>query len=198
MKEMMKTKVLVLVIFALTVLSAAGQKNENRFSVELNAGGAMSVSKIDGSSLNPGGGFEGLFHYRFMPHLGVYAGWGWNKLSSDNIFNQNDICLEETGYVFGLQFMHPVEYLPFSYYIRAAGLYNHIEIENADGDIIEDTGHGFGFQLAGGLNFNLGNNWSLNPGVKFNTLSRKADVEEESVKMDYQYIALRIGIVKAF
>ncbi len=195
----MNTKVLIFVVVALLLsIGATAQNSEKKFAVELNAGGAIPVSKIDNTKLNVGGGFEAAFHYRFMPHLGVYAGWGWNKLSADKLFEQNDICLEETGYVFGLQFMHPVADYSFDYYVRAAGLYNHIEVENGEGNIVHDTGHGFGFQVAGGLNFNLGKNWSLNPGVKFNALNRKTNFEEVSVNMDYQYIAVRVGIVKSF
>ena len=91
----MNTKVGFLVMFALLSFNALAQNSEKKFAVELNAGGAIPVAKIDNTKLNAGGGFEGVFHYRFMPHLGVYAGWGWNKLSADNIFEQNDICLEE-------------------------------------------------------------------------------------------------------
>jgi opacity protein-like surface antigen len=194
----MNTKVVIFVMFALLSLSTNAQNSEKKFAVELNAGGAFPVSKIENQKLNPGAGFEGVFHYRFLTNLGVYAGWGWNKLSADNMFEQSDVCFEETGYVFGLQFMQPIAGNSVSYFVRAAGLYNHIEIENADGDIVHDTGHGFGFQLAGGLNFNLGRNWSLNPGLKFNALSRKADFEEVSVNIDYRSIALRVGIVKSF
>ncbi len=194
----MNTKVVILVMFALLSFGAKAQNSDKKFSVEINAGMAIPVKEIDNTKLNPGAGFEGVLHYRFMPHMGIYAGWGWNKLSTGNLFGQNDICLEETGYVFGLQFMHPIADYSFSYYVRAAGLYNHIEVENGDGDIIHDTGHGFGYQVAGGLNFNLGNSWSLNPGVKFNALNRKTDIEEVSVNMNYQYIAVRVGVVKSF
>jgi opacity protein-like surface antigen len=194
----MNTKVVIFVMFVLLSLSATAQNSEKKFAFELNAGGAFPVSKIDNAALNAGAGFEGVFHYRFMNHLGVYAGWGWNKLSADKLFDQNDMCLEETGYVFGLQFMHPIADYSISYYVRAAGLYNHIEIENADGDIVHDTGHGFGLQVAGGLSFDLGRNWSLNPGVKFNTLTRNMNLENTSVDIDYRYVAVRVGIVKSF
>lgn len=195
----MKTKVLVITsMFALLTLGAMAQKSDRKFSVEINAGAAFPVKETGETKLNPGAGFEGLLHYRFIPHLGVYAGWGWNKLSANNSFAGSDMCFEETGYVFGLQFMHPIADYPFSYYVRGAGLYNHIEIENADGEIIHDTGHGLGFQVAGGINFNLGENWSLNPGVKFNALSRDMDFEGISTTLDYQYIAIRVGVIRKF
>jgi len=195
----MKTKRFVILgMFTLLSFGAFAQNSDKKFGVEINSGTSFPIKEISNTKLNPGFGFEALFHYRFMNHLGAYAGWGWNKLSADNSFAGDDVCFEETGYVLGLQFMHSIGDSPFSYYVRGGGLYNHIETENAEGDIISDTGHGLGFQLAGGVSFNFGKNWSLNPGIKFNTLTRNSDFEGVSMNMDYQYISLRVGLVKQF
>ncbi len=195
----MKTKGLsILAILFLLSISFFAQENEKRFGFELSTGASMATSKLGDAELKPGLGFEGVFHYRFMPHLGVYAGWGWNRFGSDNSFAGDDVCFEETGYVFGLQFKHPFGESPVKYYLRAGGLYNHIEIENAEGDIINDTQHGFGFQLAGGIDFNLGSNWSLTPGLKFNSLSRDSEFEGISRNLNLNYISLRVGILKKF
>jgi opacity protein-like surface antigen len=107
-------------------------------------------------------------------------------------------CFEETGYVLGLNFTHPIGTSKLAYYLRAGALYNHIETENADGDIINDSKHGLGFQIAGGLDINLGETWSLVPGIKFNALQRETEFEGVTKNLDYQYISVRIGIVKRF
>lgn len=195
----MKTKVLASI--TLVILMAAttlAQENQKRFGFEFSSGVSQATNKLSGTTLNTGFGFEGIFHYRFLPHTGAYAGWGWNRFGADESFAGNDVCFEETGYVFGLQFKHPFGSSPVNYYLRAGGLYNHIETENAEGDIINDTEHGLGFQLAGGISFNLGKNWSLEPGVKFNAINRDTDFEGTSMKIDYQYISLRVGLVKQF
>ena len=194
----MKTKGLALTMLVLLSMSSFAQESEKKFGIELNTGISMATKKIAGSSLNAGFGFEGTFHYRFLPHLGVYAGWGWNRFGADETFAGTDVCFEETGYVFGLNFKHPIGSSKLAYYVRAGGLYNHIETENADGDIINDTKHGFGYQLAGGLDVCLGKNWSLTPGFKFNSLSRETKYEDTSIQIDYQYISVRIGISKKF
>jgi opacity protein-like surface antigen len=195
----MKTKVFaILGLMILLTSGAFAQSSEKRFGFELNSGVSLPVSELDNAKLNTGFGFEGILHYRFMPHLGAYAGWGWNRLSADHSFAGEDVDFEETGYVVGLQFMHPIGNSPFSYYVRGGGLYNHIETENATGEIINDTGHGFGFQLGGGVSYNFGNNWSFAPGIKFSSLRPDADFEGVSRSLDYQYISLRIGIVKQF
>lgn len=194
----MKTKGLALTMLVLLSISSFAQESEKRFGFELNSGFSLATKKMSGASLNPGFGFEGTFHYRFMPHLGAYVGWGWNRFGADKSFAGNDVCFEETGYVFGLNFKHPISNSKLAYYVRAGGLYNHIETENADGVIIHDSKHGLGYQLAGGLDINLGENWSLTPGLKFNSLSRDTDFEGAPKKLEYQYLSARIGIVKNF
>jgi opacity protein-like surface antigen len=194
----MKTKGLALTMIVFLSMSSFAQESEKRFGFELNSGVSIATKKIGDASLNPGFGFEGLFHYRFLPHLGVYAGWGWNRFGADQSFAGDDVCFEETGYVFGLNFNHPIGTSKLAYYVRAGALYNHIETENADGDIVNDSKHGFGYQLAAGINIDLGRNWSLTPGLKFNSLSRNTTYEGISKQLDYQYISARIGIVKKF
>jgi hypothetical protein len=170
----------------------------SKFSIELSVGPSFATQELAGSNLNTGAGSEVLFHYRFMPHVGAYAGWGYNRHSSDNSFAGSDMDFEETGYVFGLQFKHPLGKLPLSYYIRGAGLYNHIETEDSSGDIINDTGHGLGWQLAGGVDVPIGRGWSLTPGLKFNALSRDFDNGTINRNLDLNYVTARIGIIKGF
>jgi opacity protein-like surface antigen len=194
----MKTKVLLVlmlsVIFSFTVHA---QEKDKRFAFEIN-GGLSVPTKEFVEGIRMGFGFEGTFQYRFMPHTSVYGGWGANWLSTESTNSDDNMDYEETGYVLGLDFRHPIGDSKLSYYLRAGALYNHIETENAEGEILNDTKHGPGFQLAGGLAINLGNNWSLTPGLKFNYLSRDIEYESTSTQLDYQYISVRIGIAKRF
>jgi hypothetical protein len=195
----MKCKNIILfVIFATLSFNSMAQDAGSKFSIELSIGPSFATQELAGSSLNTGAGSEVVFHYRFMPHLGAYAGWGYNRHSSDNSFAGSDMDFEETGYVFGLQFKHPLGNLPVSYYVRGAGLYNHIETENSDGDIVNDTGHGLGWQLAGGIDIPVGKGWSLTPGLKFNALSRDFDNGTINRNLDLNYVTARVGILKGF
>jgi opacity protein-like surface antigen len=133
-----------------------------------------------------------------MPHTSVYGGWGANWLSTESTNSENNMDYEETGYVLGLDFRHPIGDTKLSYYVRAGALYNHIEIENPDGDILDDSGHGPGFQLAAGLDISLGSGWSLTPGFKFNYLSRETSLGGITKQLDYQYLSARVGIMKKF
>lgn len=195
----MKTKVsLSFILAAFITLSSQAQEKQKRLGIEFSPGVSMATQKLGGSTLNPGFGFEGIFHYRFMPHLGAYGGWGWNRFGAEESFAGDDVSFEETGYVLGLQYKRPFGESKLSWYLRVGGLYAHIETENSDGDVFNDTGHGLGWQFAGGLELGLGNNWSLTPGIKFNALSRESDFDSVTRQMDHNYVSLRMGLVKKF
>lgn len=178
----------------LSIITFSLSAQEPKFSFEFNTGASYATRTLGGSDLNIGGGFEGIFQYKIMPHIDVLAGWGWNKFSADNSFAGSDIDFEETGYIFGLQFQHPLMTGDIDYFIRANGLYNHLELENTDGDIIEDTGHGLGWQLAGGLALPITEKFTLTPGIKFNALTRDLETATYSKTLTEHYFSLRVGI----
>jgi hypothetical protein len=195
---MRSLKISSLLIFTLITTSVFAQNLDSKFSFELNAGPSLAIQDLGGTDLNIGLGFEGTITYRFMPHLGAYAGWGWNKFASDEQFEGIDADFEETGYVFGLEFKHPFLTSDISWLVRAGGLYNHLEIENSDGDIVWDTGHGLGYQVVAGIEVPIGEKWSLTPTIKFHSLSREIDVSGGNRELDQRYLGARIGLVRNF
>lgn len=195
---MKRAIIIVMAFYFVTMHDLFAQEKDRRFGFEFNGGASFATSKPAGTDLNTGLGFEGIFHYRVLQNAGIYAGWGWNRFGADNSFAGSDVCFEETGYAFGLQYKRSIGSSPLSYYFRAGGLYNHIEIENAAGDIIADSGHGMGYQLAAGLEYQLGKNWSILPGIKYNNLSTDIDVEGVSTHLDHQYLSVRVGFLKKF
>ena len=201
MKAQKKIKgIIAAILIAMVSLTAVAQENENdkRFGFELSSGASFATTEPGDAKLNTGVGFEGIFHYRFLKHTGIYAGWGWNKFTADESFAGGDVDFEETGYVYGLQFKHPVKNASLSYYVRVGGLYNHIEVENEEGDIIGDTGHGLGWQLAGGIDIPLGSNWNFTPGVKYNALSGDLEINGTTTELDQNYLMVRVGFLKKF
>ncbi len=195
----MKTKVIfTLALIAGICINSLAQEKPGRFGIELNTGAVLAVSEPISTSLKPGFGFEGNFHYRITDYFGLYAGWGWNRMAAPTSFAGDDVCFEETGYVLGLQFKHPVNGTSLSYFLRAGGLYDHIEIENAGGEIVFDSGHGPGAQLAGGIDMNLGSGWSLQPGVKFSYLSRSIEFGGEPVQLSNNNLSFRLGVLHVF
>ncbi len=197
---MMKIKeiiiVLVSIVFFTPVINA--QNNESRFGLEISTGLSVATNKLGDASLKTGFGAEAIFHYRFISSTGIYAGWGWNRFSCENSFAGVNSDFEETGYVMGLQFKHSVGASPLSLYLRAGALYNHIEIENEEGDIINNSGHGWGWQVAGGVDIRLSEKVSLTPGVKLNSLRRDIIFDGTARELKHNYLSFRIGLLKRF
>lgn len=194
----MKTKVLTALTLSVMIsIAVTAQQKDKKFAFE--AGGGPSFPTMQfADGIRTGFGFECTFRYMFLPHTGLYGGWGANWLSTETLTPANNRDYEETGYILGLDFRHPISDSKFAYYVRAGALYNHIEIENADGNILKDTKHRPGFQIAGGIDIDLGKNWSLTPGVKFNKLLVDTEIDGSSEHLDHQYISARIGIARRF
>jgi len=172
---------------------------QDRFGVELSIDGSTATQDVGDADLNPGFGFEANLTYRFMPHLSGYAGWGWQRFGSDGgSFAGAEVDFEETGYRFGLQFMHPLGSTPIDYFLRAGGIYNHIELENSDGDITADSGHGLGWQAGAGIAVPIGAKWRLMPGLRYQSLSRDIEVGAATTDVDLNYFALEIGFHRTF
>lgn len=195
----MKEKVILTIVFSLLVSAASfAQENEKRFGIELNGDVSLVSSDLNGASLNTGLGFETILQYRFMPFVSVYGGWGYSHFNANESFAGSDIDFEQTGYILGLQFKRSFSDSPVSYFVRGGLLYSHIETENNAGEIISDTGHGVGFQVAGGIEVSLGKSWSLAPGLKYNSLSAETGLEGVNYELDHRYVSARMGLIKRF
>ena len=166
-----------------------------RWSFELQPGIAIPVSEIEEDQLGVGFGFGGNFAFRFVDHLSLYAGWEWHRFSPDEFLGGADLDVEETGYVFGLRFDHPFRGEGGngpSYRVRAGVALSHIEVEDADGVILDDSGHGAGFEIGAGAMFPLGGRWRFGPEVRYRSLGRELDIGEGPVDVDLNYFALGV------
>lgn len=94
-----------LIILIMTTQVANAQK---RWDAELRSGANLPTAKLGNASLDTGFGFEGSLAYRFLPNLAAYAGWSWNKFSANESMLGSNVDFEETGCLFGLQFIHPL------------------------------------------------------------------------------------------
>ena len=190
----MKTQCLVITLFfALILINAQAQDNGSRWSLELNGGAGLPLQELAGTELETGLNLEATLHFRLLEHTGLYAGWGWAHFAGDD-----QLDYEETGYVMGLTFEHPFPQSAISYYLRAGALYNHLEIEDDSGEIIDDTGHGWGLQAAAGIDIPIGRKWSLTPGVKFHALNRGLETGGQTKDLNLRYLSARMGIKKQF
>lgn len=170
---------------------------QDRWSFELRPGVNFATKKLGAANLKTGFGFEGVFAYRFMPHLAVYGGWSWNKFESNQLLAGTKLSFEETGYTYGLQFVHPIGESKINFLARAGGLANHIEVEKG-GDVVSDSGHGFGWQVEGGLAIPLGERWRLMPSVRYRSLARDLKIETITTSVDLNYLSVGLGVAVTF
>lgn len=171
---------------------------QGKLSMELRTGVDFATQELGEADLSTGFGFEVTVDYRLLQHVSVYGGWGWHRFTTEDSFGGGDFDVEETGYTFGLQFIHPLGTSATEYFIRAGGIYNHIELENSDGDITADSDHGLGWQIGTGLAFSLGENWRLMPGVRYRSLSRDIEVGDATSDADLTYVEIGVGFVRRF
>jgi long-subunit fatty acid transport protein len=170
----------------------------DRWTIELRPGIAYATQDVGDENLNLGIGIEGTVSYRFLPHLAVYGGWDWHHFSTEeNEFGESP-DVEDTGYAFGLNFIHPLGNSRFSYLVRFGGLYNHIEIESGSGDIVFDSGHGLGWEAGIGVVYTLNDRWRLSPGVRYRSLSRDIELQNMTVPVDLTYFSIDVGVSITF
>ncbi|MGB3151933.1 MAG: outer membrane beta-barrel protein [Maribacter sp.] len=196
MKTLKKHALILASLITFNTLSA-----QDNWFVELRPGVNFATQDFEDAELKTGFGFEAVVGYRFMEHLGAYVGWGYNTFNTDDtsFAGEGDTDFDETGYTFGLQFIHPLGMSEnLSYLIRIGGIYNHIEVENGAGDITADSGHGIGWEFGAGLNFDLGSNWNLRPQVGYRALSRDIEIGTTTTNVDLNYVSVAAGIAKVF
>ena len=184
------------VAFAILLLTSTLNQTlaQDKWSLELRSGINYAVKDITNADLKLGFGGELTVAYRFLPHLSGYVGWSYNNFAVEQSFAGPDASFEETGYTFGLQFIHPLGELNIDFLIRLGGTYNHIEIENNDGEIIIDSGHGLGWQAEAGIVIPISNKLELLPSVRYRSLSRDITIENMSTPVQLDYISIGLGL----
>ena len=99
---------------------------------------------------------------------------------------------------FGLMFLHPLsDDGAFDYFLKAGPIVNHIELEDEEGTLLSDSGHGFGFQVETGLSFSLSDSWRLTPGIKYQTLSREVPIGASKYRLDLNYLSVGATLSKS-
>jgi Outer membrane protein beta-barrel domain len=170
---------------------ATAQKN---WSLSLRSGANFTTTKLGDSDLKTGYGFEGTIAYKFLPNLAIYTGWGWNKFNTDRLFTLSNIDIVETGYRAGLQITAPIGASNLKYLISGGGIYNHLEVENSEGKMTDDSGHGYGWEAEGGIVIPLGNSFSLTPTVRYHALTRDLKNGNLPTQVNLKYVSAGLGL----
>lgn len=189
-----------LVIAALLIPSPGTA--QNRWSLEVTTDAALPTEDLGPVDLDYGAGFGANVRYRFQPHLAAYAGWESHHFMADGSSGP-DLDAEDTGYTFGMRFEHAFSSESPSgtaagWWIRAGGLVNHIELENATGVAAGDSDHGLGWEAAAGLAWPLSGRVSLAPGLRYRRLTRDLAIGSTIENVTLAYVALGVSVVIRF
>ncbi len=195
-------KAIAVMMFMMGVVTPQFIFAQDRMSVELRPCVNFATRNLGDAQLKTGFGVEGIFAYQFLRHFGAYAGWGLNRFNARESFAGPDVNFEETGYSYGVQFMHSIGRSDISLLARAGVLSNHIEIEDKRGDVIGDSGHGFrdgiGWQIEGRVAWPLAERWLVIPSLRYRSLPREIRIGAAGTDVVLSYISLGMGIARTF
>lgn len=168
---------------------------QNAIGLEIRANGAISTQDTEREYNNSGFGFEANLQYRFHPNVSAYAGWDWARFSALEAIGGPDMDLKQTGYVLGLRYERPFsETSRTAWWVRLGGIYDHLELKDADGNTVDDSGHGFGSEAGAGVVVPFGEYWSLTPGIRYRKISRDLAVEGAEVPVTMESLAFELGM----
>jgi opacity protein-like surface antigen len=106
--------------------------------------------------------------------------------------------VEDTGYAFGLRYLAPLTGA-VKPWLRAGGLYNHVEIENQEtGDLMADSEHTWGFEAGGGVDIAVNERWSFTPGVRYRRFEPSVRFGGGESSTTLSYFAFDLGIALKF
>lgn len=183
---------------AFAALDAAPASAQDRWGFDLRAAGGIATQDDARDTSESGFGFGATVYLGLQEHLYAYGGWDWMRYQALEEIAGPDVDLEETGYHFGLRFEHPFGDSDVRWWARGGALIHHFEFENDDGDIIEDTGHGLGWEGAAGLTVPLGSTWSLTPGVRYRSVTREAELLNLTTDVELQAVTFELGFRRSF
>lgn len=183
----------IAVAMSMVVLASGVAQAQGPITLELRGGGAFPTQDLGNAALKPGAGGEFNVSYGLLPHTHVYGGWSYHNFRTDEPFQGANYDVEDTGYVFGLAFRHPLA-RNIGGWVQGGGVVKHIELENSAGDIVADSGHELGWEVGGGLSIPLTGSIALTPGAKYRSFSADLTVGQTTTPVDLSYVTAEIGL----
>lgn len=192
----MKMPIRIALAGAILVL-ASSVSAQQPWTAELRGGVAVPTVDVVGDlGTGNGAALEGSLSYRFSPFLGAYVAWDWVRFSPETSFAGPDVVFEGTGYLAGLRFEHPLtEAVPFDVWVRAGVRYDHLELDDASGEIIAGTDRDVGFDVGSGVAVEVAEGWTVTPGVRYRAVSHDVQLSpSRTEEADLRHVVLDLGV----
>jgi len=183
----------------LPLLQGTSVDAQERWGIELRGSGGISTQDTDREAYETGFGLEGTVQYRFLSSVAAYGGYHYTQFNAMESIAGPDMHLENTGYVAGLRFERPLrEGSATSGWVRTGLTYDNLEIEDPAGEIVNESGHGLGWEFGAGLVAPIIAGWSATPGVRYRSTSRDFGIGDAAVPVELQHVAFEMGITRRF
>ena len=171
------------------------------FSLEVRGGLAFPTGDFGESDGDEEGGVEtgytlganATFH--FMPMLGVYAGYTYNRFGVEG-FDEVDVV--DQGLSAGVRVAVPTPLIPIDPYVKAGLVYNRIGFEFDDGgdggelDDVTESDQSLGFEVGAGIGIGLGPKLSFTPQVTYTSYEPQFD--GEGIDVNVEHIRVDVGL----
>src|SRR5690349_21154849 len=99
---------IAIIFTALVATGPTSLAQDRKLSLEFRSSANMVTNDLDGVNVNAGGGFEATVAVELIKNLSLSVGWARNSFRSDEAYSVSKAQFVETGYAFGLQFIHPI------------------------------------------------------------------------------------------
>jgi len=178
-------------LMLMTALWAAEADAQQR-ALSFDARGGYSFPMSDfGDTAESDFGFGGGLVLSLTDSFGIYGGWARDAFGCDDtIVCDEDAQIHVQGFEAGVKFMIPTEarILPW---LKAGAIAHELKFDSGTG-FESETDREWGFQVAAGLDFPLGEVVSVSPGLRFNMLEvGDAGVFEEP---EVRYLSFDLGL----
>ncbi len=184
------------IIAAAAVAALAGSTQaqaQSRFSVEVRGGAAVPTQQLGAQDLKTASTVEFTAAYRIVQPVSIYAGWDWFRAPLEKKMGDIEDA-DATGYAFGVRLDGPAVGT-VTPWVRAGGLYNHVELEGDTTDARISSKHKLGWEVGAGVSMPIKGRWSLTPGVRYRSFSPVLDQLGPDPRLSY--LTFEVGFAAA-
>ncbi|HEX6041640.1 outer membrane beta-barrel protein [Longimicrobium sp.] len=185
---------------AFAVPAHAQIPNITPFSLEVRGGLAVPTGDFgekvgDDPSVETGYTVGANATYHFMPLLGVYAGYTYNRFGLDG-FDGVDVV--DQGLSAGVRVAVPTPLIPIDPYLKAGVVYNRVGFEFDEGDDggelddATESDQSLGFEVGAGIGIGLGPKLSFTPQVTYTRYEPQFD--GEGIEVNVEHVRVDVGL----
>lgn len=195
---MKKTTLGILSVVAAAALATpahAQLPNVTPFSFEVRGGlvfpsGDFGETAQDVGELESGYTVGANATLHFMPLLGIYAGYTYNRFSVEGI---DELDVNDHGFNAGLRLAVPTPLIPIDPYLKGGLVYNKLgfTFDGRDEDLPQSDSS-LGFEVGAGIGIGLGPKLSFTPQVTYTRYEPKYDGEGDDFAV--QHLRADVGL----